>query len=132
MISISIKELLTYILLGCGIIAVVELIVLIRKLFPLLDPLLRTLEDVSVIAKEAKEGTVQVKNAISSAAGTTQDVLGAVRKNGSKINAATNLINATALLPDSLEKRNKKDLTVFYRLTTMSHDSKYCKHAIWR
>ena len=96
MISISIKELLTYILLGCGIIAVVELIVLIRKLFPLLDPLLRTLEDVSVIAKEAKEGTVQVKNAISSAAGTTQDVLGAVRKNGSKINAATNLINATA------------------------------------
>ena len=95
MITISVKELLIYILLGCGIIAVVELIVLLRKLFPLFDPLTRTLEDVSVIVKEAKEGTVQVKEVISNAAGTTQGMLGAVKKNGSKINAATNLVNAT-------------------------------------
>ena len=53
MITISVKELLIYILLGCGIIAVVELIVLLRKIFPLFDPLTRTLEDVSVIVKEA-------------------------------------------------------------------------------
>ncbi|MBQ4506765.1 MAG: hypothetical protein II971_05895 [Firmicutes bacterium] len=105
MVTISIKELLIYILLGCGIIAVVELAVLIRKLFPLIPELQKTLENVSEITSDAKDGTKQFKNAVGNAANTTSEVLGFVGKNRSKLGAAASLVNATTSFMDFVGRK---------------------------
>ena len=105
MITVSVKELLIYLLLGCGIIAVVELIVLIRKLFPIIPELQKTMENISEITSDAKDGTKQLKNAVGSAADTTSDVLGFMSRNRSKIGAAASLVNATSSLMSFVGKK---------------------------
>ena len=105
MITVSIKELLIYLLLGGGVIAVVELIVLIRKLFPLIPELQKTLENVSQISEDAKEGTKQLKSAVDNAADTTYDVLGFMNRNRSKLGAAASLVNATTSLMNFVGKK---------------------------
>ncbi|MCR4804215.1 MAG: hypothetical protein K5981_00990 [Clostridia bacterium] len=108
MITISVQQLLTYLLLIVAIVAVAILAVVFAKLIPTLKSLSKTMENVAEMSTTAKEDLDSVQGIISNVATTATNISGVVAGNRSTVKAATNLVNAAAGLA-RLTKNKDKD-----------------------
>ena len=101
MITISIQQLLIYILLVVAIVAIAVLIVVFTKLLPTLKSLAKTMENVEALSTTAREDLDSVQGIIT-------DVTGVIANNKSNLKAATNLVNAAAGLAKLTRSKTKK------------------------
>ena len=108
MITISIQQLLIYILLVVAIVAVGLLAVVFAKLLPTLKSLAKTMENVEALSTTAKDDLDSVQGIISNVTTSVSDVTRVISGNRSQVKAAANLVNAAAGLA-KLTKSKTKD-----------------------
>ena len=108
MITISIQQLLIYILLGVAIIAVAILAVVFARLLPTLKSLAKTMENVEALSTTAKEDLDSVQGIVKNVSRSVSDVTGVIANNRSGLKAATNLVNAAAGLAKLTRSKDKK------------------------
>ena len=108
MITISIQQLLIYILLGVAIIAVAILAVVFARLLPTLKSLAKTMENVEALSTTAKEDLDSVQGIVKNVSRSVSDVTGVIANNRSSLKAATNLVNAAAGLAKLTRSKDKK------------------------
>ncbi|MCQ2553926.1 MAG: hypothetical protein MJ150_06450 [Clostridia bacterium] len=113
-ITLTIGQLLTWVLIIVGIIAVIYLIVLLARIVKLTAPLTDTvtktnkiLDDVSVITQNAADGTTDAKEAVHAASAALKDLSKMMDSNKGTISAVTNLVNASSSIA-SIAKGGKK------------------------
>ena len=113
-ITLTIGQLLTWILIIVGIVAVIYLIVLLARIVKLTAPLNDTvtktnkiLDDVSVITQNAADGTTDAKDAIHAASIAIKDLSKVMDTNKGTISAVSNIVNAGSSLA-SIAKGGKK------------------------
>lgn len=108
MITISIQQLLIYILLGVAIIAIAILAVVFAKLLPTLKSLAKTMENVEALSTTAREDLDSVQGIVKNVTRSVSDVTGVIANNRSNLKAATNLVNAAAGLAKLTRSKDKK------------------------
>ena len=108
MITISIQQLLIYILLGVAIIAIAILAVVFAKLIPTLKSLAKTMENVEALSTTAREDLDSVQGIVKNVSRSVSDVTGVIANNRSSLKAATNLVNAAAGLAKLTRSKEKK------------------------
>ena len=108
MITISIQQLLIYILLGVAIIAVAILAVVFARLLPTLKSLAKTMENVEALSTTARDDLDSVQGIGKNVSRSVSDVTGVIANNRSSLKAATNLVNAAAGLAKLTRSKDKK------------------------
>ena len=108
MITISIQQLLIYILLGVAIIAVAILAVVFARLLPTLKSLAKTMENVEALSTTARDDLDSVQGIVKNVSRSVSDVTGVIANNRSSLKAATNLVNAAAGLAKLTRSKDKK------------------------
>ena len=108
MITISIQQLLIYILLGVAIIALAILAVVFARLLPTLKSLAKTMENVEALSTTARDDLDSVQGIVKNVSRSVSDVTGVIANNRSSLKAATNLVNAAAGLAKLTRSKDKK------------------------
>ena len=108
MITISVQQLLIYILLVVAIIAIAALAIVFAKLMPTLKSLAKTMENVEALSTTAKEDLDSVQGIVKNVSRSVSDVTGVIANNRSGLKAATNLVNAAAGLAKLTRSKDKK------------------------
>ena len=108
MITISIQQLLIYILLGVAIIVLVLLAAVFAKLLPTLKSLAKTMENVEALSTTARDDLDSVQGIVKNVSRSVSDVTGVIANNRSSLKAATNLVNAAAGLAKLTRGKDKK------------------------
>ena len=108
MITISVQQLLIYILLVVAIIAVAALAIVFAKLMPTLKSLAKTMENVEVLSTTARDDLDSVQGIVKNVSRSVSDVTGVIANNRSGLKAATNLVNAAAGLARLTRTKDKK------------------------
>ena len=91
-----------------GIILLVYLILLIRKLIETLKHVDVILSDAKIVSGVAADKAQKVDVIIDGAADTVGTVVNAVKGNQNMVNAAANFVNATSSLAGMMKKTDKK------------------------
>ncbi|MBR5229514.1 MAG: hypothetical protein IKW01_01555 [Firmicutes bacterium] len=91
-----------------GMVLLVYLILLIRKLLETLKQVDSVLADAKIITGVAADKAQKVDGIIDGAAETVETVVNAVKGNQSLINAATSLVNGASSLAGMMKKTEKK------------------------
>ena len=108
MITISVQQLLIYILLVVAIIAVAALAIVFAKLMPTLKSLAKTMENVEALSTTARDDLDSVQGIVKNVSRSVSDVTGVIANNRSGLKAATNLVNAAAGLARLTRTKDKK------------------------
>ena len=108
MITISVQQLLIYILLGVAIIAVAILAVVFARLLPTLKSLAKTMENVEALSTTAREDLDSVQGIVKNVSRSVSDVTGVIANNRSGQRAATTRVNAAAGLAKLSRTKDKK------------------------
>ena len=106
--TISIQQLLIYILLGVAIIVLVLLAAVFAKLLPTLKSLAKTMENVEALSTTARDDLDSVQGIVKNVSRSVSDVTGVIANNRSSLKAATNLVNAAAGLAKLTRGKDKK------------------------
>lgn len=108
MITISIQQLLIYILLIVAIVVLAILAAVFAKLLPTLKSLAKTMENVEALSTTARDDLDSVQGIVKNVSQSVSDVTGVIASNRSGVRAATNLVNAAAGLAKLTREKNKK------------------------
>ncbi|MBQ4649448.1 MAG: hypothetical protein IJB73_01970 [Firmicutes bacterium] len=107
-LTITWKGVLLSVLGIAGIILLVYLILLIRKLIETLRQVDEIMADAKVVSGVAADKAQKVDGIIEGAADTVGTVVNAIKGNQNMVNAATNFVNATSSLAGMMKKSGNK------------------------
>ena len=107
-LTITWEGVLLSVLAIAGIVLLVYLIILLRKVIETLKEVDQILADAKVISNVAADKAQKVDGLIDGAADTVGTVVNAIKGNQSMVSAATNFVNATSSFANIMKKTEPK------------------------